>query len=718
MPYFSGGPLRETPSTLLLALDAASQGEAYGVTIYEDGGGTVKYLSYLRLRSFAQELAARLQDSEAKHFSDRILVDPDLPRLDQLVAFWGCLYAQLCPCFIAPSTATDATDVQEIHRQRTWERLGSPPVLTNSLKCSPGRFAFAREIDLAQLPATSTVSTRGSCRGVPVHQTAFHVACETTSEEITVYSYSHDAVWANSSALATILRADLGPKVKLLSCLPWPLPFTMLWHCAAVFHCTSEIHWDLNITNSSKLLRRVVGSQVSEVFVAAPLIFYRRLLGRSPLSSFGKIRWILLSKDDWQMEDVRFLLQSDDMDVNKDQSKDPSTESQMLHFLVSPWGSTLACCKLGCDLVSSPTPGVELHWNNPKTQKGDVMMVAGLWTRGIHALPARTSSRTTGFGWALASRSNDDEDMLQISGLVYSSTEVEHAIEVSPDVMSGSTVACGVDGQLVIVVVPVDATISTREVLAKSLASHVTLTLGLHVQKFLFLAACDLPRTSEGRPQREVVKRWIQGGLIRDEGKLPSEWVFEEDFKVKVLSQTDLDEDALEERMEGAEAAEAAPEHRRFLLVLCDQRTTSQVVHSLELSDELKMFNILEVSSSEALAVIEEKPKEVLEDMVVLQLMQCEEDVHCDAVVSLIQLLQAWDRKHQEAAKVPSLKVLCVSRRRHLRVAGEMMEPRKNFLSGVLLSAAMELPWLKSCQLDAAPTLNDKLLADSIVREM
>lgn len=37
---------------------------------------------------------------------------------------------------------------------------------------------------------------------------------------------------------------------------------------------------------------------------------------------------------------------------------------------------------------------------------------------------------------------------------------------------------------------------------------------------------------------------------------------------------------------------------------------------------------------------------------------------------------------------------------------------------GVLLSAAMELPWLKSCQLDAAPTLNDKLLADSIVREM
>ena len=49
----------------------------------------------------------------------------------------------------------------------------------------------------------------------------------------------------------------------------------------------------------------------------------------------------------------------------------------------------------------------------------------------------------------------------------------------------------------------------------KSLASHVTLTLGLHVQKFLCLAACDLPRTSEGRPKREVVKRWVQGDKWR-----------------------------------------------------------------------------------------------------------------------------------------------------------------------------------------------------------
>ena len=63
-----------------------------------------------------------------------------------------------------------------------------------------------------------------------------------TSKEITVYSYSHDAVWANSSALAMILQsnssADLGPKMNLVGlvvpgipCLPWvpPVSFHVGW---------------------------------------------------------------------------------------------------------------------------------------------------------------------------------------------------------------------------------------------------------------------------------------------------------------------------------------------------------------------------------------------------------------------------------------------------------------------------------------------------------
>lgn len=40
---------------------------------------------------------------------------------------------------------------------------------------------------------------------------------------------------------------------------------------------------------------------------------------------------------------------------------------------------------------------------------------------------------------------------------------MEHAIEVSPDVMSGSTVACCVDEQLVIVVVPVAPWLSRQK---------------------------------------------------------------------------------------------------------------------------------------------------------------------------------------------------------------------------------------------------------------
>lgn len=37
---------------------------------------------------------------------------------DQLVAFWGCLYAELCPCFIAPSTAIDATAAWDVFISR------------------------------------------------------------------------------------------------------------------------------------------------------------------------------------------------------------------------------------------------------------------------------------------------------------------------------------------------------------------------------------------------------------------------------------------------------------------------------------------------------------------------------------------------------------------------------------------------------------------------
>lgn len=50
---------------------------------------------------------------------------------------------------------------------------------------------------------------------------------------------------------------------------------------------------------------------------------------------------------------------------------------------------------------------------------------------------------------------------------------MEHAIEVSPDVMSGSTVACCVDGQLVIVVVPVAPWLFKRKISCVSVSPYI-----------------------------------------------------------------------------------------------------------------------------------------------------------------------------------------------------------------------------------------------------
>eukprot|EP00435_Cladocopium_sp_Y103_P045304 s161_g13.t1 len=103
----------------------------------------------------------------------------------------------------------------------------------------------------------------------------------------------------------------------------------------------------------------------------------------------------------------------------------------------------------------------------------------------------------------------------------------------------------------------------------------------------------------------------------------------------------------------------------------------------------------------------------------VLHLLQCEDSQGTKEVVSVIQLLQAWEKKHSSLnSKVPVLKLLCVSTGRHMRVAGDAMDPRKHFLSGVLLSAALELPWLRVCQLDACPKLRGGLLAELLLQEM
>ena len=57
-------------------------------------------------------------------------------------------------------------------------------------------------------------------------------------------------IWANSMAMKQIFRNFSGssvPNGRSLKSLSWmPIsPFTLLWHCAAVFHAASEIHVDL-----------------------------------------------------------------------------------------------------------------------------------------------------------------------------------------------------------------------------------------------------------------------------------------------------------------------------------------------------------------------------------------------------------------------------------------------------------------------------------------
>ena len=47
--------------------------------------------------------------------------------------------------------------------------------------------------------------------------------------------------------------------------------------------------------------------------------------------------------------------------------------------------------------------------------------------------------------------------------------------------------------------------------MAKSLAAHLALSLGLHVQRGVPLPAAALPRAAEGTLRREVLKGWLHG---------------------------------------------------------------------------------------------------------------------------------------------------------------------------------------------------------------
>lgn len=70
------------------------------------------------------------------------------------------------------------------------------------------------------------------------------------------------------------------------------------------------------------------------------------------------------------------------------------------HLLLSPWGSSLALCKLGADLLSAPLPGVELQWSANQVT-----------ARGLQALPGHKGAR----GWRPL-QTPEASQLLKISG--------------------------------------------------------------------------------------------------------------------------------------------------------------------------------------------------------------------------------------------------------------------------------------------------------------
>ena len=160
------------------------------------------------------------------------------------------------------------------------------------------------------------------------------------------------------SMLAVVLSMDGGPLLTLLGeetrkvlglgwCLKCPEVIIVMtctsysWlHPTEVLRprstCYNPCHAGLEPGSSMapwhflRRLRRHAG----ELVVAAPLIFYRRMLGR-PFHSLGKVRWLLLSKDDWQMEDLRSLLSH-----QEEQKQDHAVVNGLVAALRDTWRTT------------------------------------------------------------------------------------------------------------------------------------------------------------------------------------------------------------------------------------------------------------------------------------------------------------------------------------------------------------------------------------------
>eukprot|EP00931_Biecheleriopsis_adriatica_P016519 TRINITY_DN12144_c0_g1_i1.p1 TRINITY_DN12144_c0_g1~~TRINITY_DN12144_c0_g1_i1.p1 ORF type:complete len:1949 (-),score=403.68 TRINITY_DN12144_c0_g1_i1:11-5857(-) len=326
-------------------------------------------------------------------------------------------------------------------------------------------------------------------------------------------------------------------------------------------------------------------------------------------------------------------------------------------------------------------------------------------------------------------------------------------------------------GGLAIAFIPNDAAATALAGVVKGVKEHLAVTLGIRPQQLFPLSSSDLPRDSTGRPSREVLRQALKADAsqssvctsvarlaqkladcteLTPETLLPGEWIFEEEYRASPLQEGPAaeadghdtipdagDEDDIEERMEGAanvleevqeedavgeSTAAASAQTSTCALVVLDKTAGVGISLCSKLREDIDqgLSRLAELRETQAEGAAAEAERLSMEGRpaILLHLLQCDllplGTDGTEEAVSLIKILQAWERGAEKSESSPCrLRAVCVSAHRHVRVAGELSDPRKHFFSGVLLSAAAELPWLKVLQLDVSPGLSAESVAEA-----
>ena len=148
----------------------------------------------------------------------------------------------------------------------------------------------------------------------------------------------------------------------------------------------------------------------------------------------------------------------------------------------------------------SVTPG---YYRNPEASR---RLLQGGW---LH---------TGDLGFILGSNlyiSGRQKDIVIINGRNYPPQSIEWVVEELSGIRKGSVVAFSVDGVSTEKLIIIAETISAdTSLLARSVREQVSSTLGLSVDKVVFVARGSIPKTSSGKLQRRRTKALFEGGRL------------------------------------------------------------------------------------------------------------------------------------------------------------------------------------------------------------